>query len=135
MGTFERNLKPTDTSLFAGLDDEERFEVEMKLKTRRLGNMRFIGDLLVRRLLAPKLLPPIVHELLHGDEAALESAIALLSIVAPEFEMKSSLYQAPVRDALSTLRRKVNDKAVSTRVRCQISDLLDAKARAWAPRS
>jgi hypothetical protein len=117
------------------LDDDDRFEVEMKLKTRRLGNMRFIGDLLVRRLLAPKLLPPIVHELLGRDEAALESLIALLNVVAPEFEAKSSIYQSPLRDALAILRRKSNDKGVCLRIRCQINDLLDAKARAWAPRS
>jgi len=133
--TFERSLQPPDASLFVDLNGDERFEVEMKLKTRRLGNMRFIGDLLVRRLLAPKLLPPIVHQLLNHNEAALESLIALLTIVSPEFEAKASLYQAPLRDAFATLRRKMSDKAVSSRVRCQINDLFDAKARQWAPRS
>lgn len=133
--TFERNLKPADEALFQGLEGEERFEVEMKLKTRRLGNMRFIGDLLVRRLLAPKLLPPIVHELLSGNEDALESLIALLMVVAPEFESKTSLYQAPIRDAFGVLRRKSSDKGVCSRMRCQISDLFDARARDWAPRT
>jgi len=133
--TFERSLQPPDASLFVNLNGDERFEVEMKLKTRRLGNMRFIGDLLVRRLLAPKLLPPIVHQLLNHNEAALESLIALLTVVSPEFEAKPSLYQAPLRDAFATLRRKMSDKAVSSRVRCQINDLFDAKARQWAPRS
>jgi len=132
--TFERNLLPPDASLFVGLGDDDCFEVEMKLKTRRLGNMRFIGDLLVRRLLAPKLLPPIVHELMNGDEGALESLMALLMVVAPEFDMKPSLYQAPVRDACALLQRKFTEKAVSSRICCQINDLLDAKARSWAPR-
>jgi len=133
--TFERNLKPADEAIFEGLEGEERFEVEMKLKTRRLGNMRFIGDLLVRRLLAPKLLPPIVHELLTGNEDSLESLIALLMVVAPEFEKKTSLYQAPIRDAFGVLRRKSTDKGVCSRMRCQISDLFDARARDWAPRA
>jgi len=133
--SFERNLQPADAALFLGLNDEECFEVHMKLKTRRLGNMRFIGDLLLRRLLAPKLLPPIVHELLGGDEDKLESLIALLTIVAPEFEAKPSLYQAPLRDAFQVLRRKNNDKSVCPRMKCQITDLFDAKARSWAPRT
>jgi hypothetical protein len=114
--TFERHLQPPDASLLLDLDEEERFEVEMKLKTRRLGNMRFIGDLLVRRLLAPKLLPPIVHELLNGNEDSLESLIALVTVVAPEFEAKPSLYQAPLKDAFQVFRRKLNDKSLSSRM-------------------
>lgn len=133
--TFERNLQPADAALFSGLNTEESFEVEMMLKTRRLGNMRFIGDLLVRRLLSAKLLLPIVQQLLNSNEAALESLIALLNVVGPEFEMKQSLYQAALRDAFAVLRAKMSDKAVCARVGCQINDLLDAKARGWALRS
>jgi hypothetical protein len=133
--TFERNLKPPDANLFTNLSEEECFEVEMKLKTRRLGNMRFIGDLLVNRLLAPKLLPPIVHELLDGGEDALESLIALINVVAPEFEKKQSIYQAPVLDALQVLRRKLKQKSVCSRICFQITDLFDAKERGWATRT
>jgi len=133
--TFERSLQPPDASLFVDLNGDEQFELEMKLKTRRLGNMRFIGDLLVRKLLSPKLLPQIVHELLNRDEAALESLIALLTTVSPEFETRPSLYQAPLRDAFAVLKNKMSDKAVCSRVRCQINDLFDAKARGWTVRS
>jgi len=86
-------------------------------------------------LLAPKMLPAIVHELLGGNEDALESLIALIIVVAPEFEKKTSLYQAPVRDALQVLRRKNGEESVCLRMRCQINDLFDAKARSWAPRT
>jgi len=133
--TFERNLMPPDASLFEEMDSDECFELEMKLKTQRLGNMRFIGELLVRKLLAPKLLPPIVHELLEGDEASIEALIAFIHTVSAEFETRASLYQAILRDAVSQLQQKVADKAVCPRVCCQIDDLLDAKARGWAARS
>jgi hypothetical protein len=133
--TFERSLQSPDVALFEDLDEDEQFELELKFKESRLGNMRFIGDLLVRHLLAPKLLLPIVHQLLNSDEAALESLIALLMVVGPEFEVKPSLHQAPVREAFGKLRGKMSDKGVCARTRCQIQDLLDAKARAWAPRS
>jgi len=133
--TFERNLQPADPTCFAGLTDEERFELEMKLKTRRLGNMRFIGELLVHGLLAQKLMPPIILDLLHGDEAALESLIALVTIVAPFFEQRASLCQATLRDTLATLRRKKIDKEISSRVRCHLSDLFDFQARGWVVRS
>jgi len=136
--TFEHYLQPADPALFADLNSEECFEVHLKLKTQRLGNMRFIGDLLVRRLLAPKMLPAIVHELLNGNEDALESVIALITVVAPEFEKNTSqiaIYQAPLLDAYQVLRRKHDDGSTCLRMRCQIDDLFDAKARNWAPRA
>ena len=46
-------------------------------------HLLIIGELLVRRLLAPKLMLPIIHELLTGDDAALEDLVALLAVVAP----------------------------------------------------
>lgn len=133
--TFERNLQPVDSALFDGLSEEECFEVEMKLKTRRLGNMRFIGELLVHRLLAQKLCTGIIFQLLDGDEAALESLIALLTVIAPCFEQKNSPYQAPMRDAFAMLRRKRADKDLSQRLRCHLSDLFDARARGWTART
>jgi len=133
--TFERHLQPADAALFVGLLEDERFEVEVKLKTRRLGNMRFIGELLVCRLLALKLMPQIVFELLNGDEAALESLIAFLMVVAPVFEQEGSLYAASLRDAFATLQRRRTEQALSQRLRCYLSDLFDARSRDWSPRT
>jgi len=130
--TFERNLKPEDAAVFAGLTQEECFEAEMKLKTRRLGNMGFIADLFVRRLLAAKLLAPIVLQLLSRDEAALESLIALLKIVAPEFDKAESLHQALFQDAFVQLRKKITQKSVCSRIQCHIKDLLEAKEKGWS---
>jgi len=131
--TFERNLQPPPT--FADLTADERLEEEIKLKICRLGNMRFIGELLARRLLAPKLMLPIVHELITGDSAAQEDLIALLTVVAPRFDQKTCIVTASLKDAFVTLRQKSNAKGCSSRLRCQISDLLDARARGWAPRA
>lgn len=133
--TFDRNLQPADAALFQDLAAEESFELEMKLKTRRLGNMRFIGELMVQRLLAQKLMAPIMLELLHGDEVALESLIAFLTIVAPCFDQKASLHHAHLQDVFATLRRKKNDKQLSSRLHCHLSDLFDSRARGWAARS
>merc|ERR1719321_1283389 len=59
--SFERYLKPIEVA--SGLSYEEGYEEEVKLKTRMLGNMRFVGELLVRRLLAGKVLIAIANEL------------------------------------------------------------------------
>merc|ERR1719506_1129065 len=96
--TFENYLQPVDQAQFAGLTGDDLFEAEMKLKTRRLGNMRFIGDLLVNHLLASKLMAAVIFQLIDADEAALESLIALLMVISPEFDHKTSVYKALLSD-------------------------------------
>jgi len=129
---FERSLEPQDPTLFEGMEGDERFEAENRLKTRILGNIRFIGELMVCRLLAPKLMIAIVHELLSGDEAALEALIAFLTIVGPAFEQESSPYQAPLKDVFATLRRKKSDQKISPRLRFLMTDLFDVRAKGRA---
>jgi len=133
--SFERHLHSSENMVSDDLSADEKLEAEIKLKEQRLGNMRFIGELLTRRLLAPKLMLPIVHELQDSDEVALESLIALLTIIAPSFEQEGSLYKAPLRDAFATLRKRQDEKSLSLRLRCQLADLFEARARKWAPRS
>lgn len=133
--TFERRHQSSRAENFACMTSEERLEAEIKVKTARIGNVQFIGELLVRRLLAPKLMLPIIHELLTGDDAALEDLVALLAVVAPGFEQKASIVQAPLKDAFSSLKQKTTQKGVSKRLCCQITDLLEARARGWTPRS
>lgn len=134
--TFERNLQPATAELSTDMTPEDQLELEIKHKVRRLGNIRFIGELLTRRLLAPKLMLPIVHKLLNGDASAHEDLIALLTVVAPCFEQeKESIVQAPLKDAFSKLRQKSTDKKVSSRIRYQIRDLLEARDRGWTRRS
>jgi hypothetical protein len=129
--SFERNLQPVDEDLFVGLTSDERFEVETKFKTRRLGNMKFIGELLSTKLLAPKLMLPIMHELLTGSESSLESLIAFLVVVAPIFDQPSSVYAAPMRQVFAKLRTKMTDNTIASRMRFQLRNLFDARARGW----
>merc|ERR1712100_552806 len=99
----------------------DRYVEEGKHKTRTLGNMRFIGELLIRKLLAGKILFFIVNEMLDtNSEASLESLVELLAVVAPVLERKG------------TLRQKSKDKKICMRIRCKISDLLDFRSAGWA---
>lgn len=133
---FERNLQDQGIAAMHGLSAEEKYEAEVKFKTQMLGNMRFIGELLVRRLLATKMLLPILGELLgQGSEAAIESLVALISVVAPHFEQGPLLCAAPLKEAFAALKSKVADRNVSARVRFQIRDMLDLRARGWQKRT
>lgn len=127
--SFERNLNESvDADAFTGLEGEARYELEVKLKQRRLGNMQFIGELIVRKLLATKLIVPVASELIDkGTEASLESVVALLRVVGPYVMESAPMYAAFLEDAFNTLKRKSIDKSVSMFVRCHIRDLLDAR--------
>lgn len=133
---FERNIRnPFNPETVATLSYEDRYELEVRHKTRTLGNMRFIGQLLARKLLAAKVFFFIVNEMLDiGNDAALESLAELLQIVAPVFENKQSIYSAPLREVFAALKKKSKDSKVSTCIRCKLCDLLDARARSWVPR-
>jgi hypothetical protein len=133
---FERNLRvPFSPQSAKNLSYEERYEMEVKHKTRTLGNMRFIGQLLVRKLLAAKVFFFIVNEMLDiGHDAALESLAELLLIVSPAFEQKQSIYSVPLREVFAALKKKSKDSKVSTCIRCKLCDLLDARSRGWTPR-
>merc|ERR1712178_382971 len=109
--SFERNLQqPLDPETLVNFTYEDRYVEELKHKTRTLGNMRFIGELLLRKLLAGKILFFIVNEMLDiSSEASLESLIELLAIVSPTLEQKGTVYEAPLREVFGTLRRKSKD--------------------------
>lgn len=133
--SFEKHLKPTVGPSRQDLTFDEKYEEESRLKTRMLGNMRFVGELLVRRLLAGKVFIAIAHELLSsGGEAELESLAALLIVVGPRFEQAHSVYAAPLKEIFASLRGKTKDASLPIRVRCVLQDLLDARARGWTPK-
>jgi len=131
--SFERNLQqPLDLKTLDHLSYEERYVEEVKHKTRTLGNMRFIGELLVRKLLAGKILFFIVNEMLDiNSEASLESLIELLTIVSPALEKKGTIYEAPLREMFASLKKRSKDKKLSMRIRCKMNDLLDLRANGW----
>lgn len=131
--SFERNLQqPLDPETLVNLTYEERYVEEVKHKTRTLGNMRFIGELLIRKLLAGKILFFIVNEMLDtNSEASLESLVELLSVVSPALERKGTIYEAPLRETFGTLRQKSKDRNFSMRIRCKLNDLLDLRSVGW----
>lgn len=133
--SFERYLKPADNVRRQGLSYEDEYEEEVKLKTRMLGNMRFVGELLVRRLLAGRVLVAVSDELLSaGGEAELESLAVLLTVVGPRFEQPHSVYAGSLKDTFAALRCKAKALSVPLRVRCLLKDLLEARERGWTPK-
>jgi hypothetical protein len=129
--TFEKTIQsqpPLDPSLCY----EDRYEVELKFKTRMLGNLRFVGELLVRKLLAGKILLAVSEELLSiGDAASIEAAATLLTVAGPAFDRKSWTFLPRLHAIFSMMRCMSKDKAIPMRVRCILKDLMDLRDAGW----
>jgi hypothetical protein len=131
--SFERNLEPP--SNLHKLDAEERTLAEIKYKTKTLGNIRFVGALLAKNMLASKVLVAIMNELMtEATPEALESVAALLTATGPVFDTKQWLYHEKMADVFSRLNELVRKGACGARVRCLLQDLLDLRAGGWQDR-
>lgn len=129
--TFEKTLR-TQPKVDPSLSYEDRYEVELKFKTRMLGNLRFVGELLVRKLLSGKVLLAVSEELLSvGDAASIEAAATLLTVAGPAFDRKSWVFHPRLCAIFSMIRGVSKDKAIPMRVRCILKDLLDLRDAGW----
>merc|ERR1712050_524604 len=75
----------------ANMEPEEVSDYRKKSKDRALANMKFIGNLYLRSLLAAKVISGVVHDLLTSDENVpeehkVECAIELLTNVGYTLE-------------------------------------------------
>jgi hypothetical protein len=130
--SFEANLHPPEPADQAKLDEEERLEKEQKHKMRVLGNIKLIGQLLVKKMVASKVFIACADALLAERTAAtLEPLACLLSTAGGEFD-KLDWKQY---DALDKIFRKVQkltkDKALPCRVRFLLQDVLDLRSTRW----
>jgi hypothetical protein len=129
--TFEKTIR-AQPQVDPSLSYEDRYEIELKFKTRMLGNLRFVGELLVRKLLAGKILLAVSEELLSiGDSASIEAAATLLSVAAPAFDRKSWTFLPRLHAIFSMMRCMTKDKAIPMRVRCILKDLIERRDAGW----
>merc|ERR1712224_1049572 len=129
--TFEQNIQ-TQPQVDVNLSYEDRYEVELKFKTRMLGNLRFVGELLVRKLLSGKVLLAVSEELLSvGDAASIEAAATLLTVTGPAFDRKSWVFHPRLHEIFGMIRGMSKDKAIPMRIRCILKDLIDLRDAGW----
>eukprot|EP00929_Paragymnodinium_shiwhaense_P002804 TRINITY_DN10309_c0_g2_i1.p1 TRINITY_DN10309_c0_g2~~TRINITY_DN10309_c0_g2_i1.p1 ORF type:complete len:632 (+),score=200.76 TRINITY_DN10309_c0_g2_i1:90-1985(+) len=129
--SFERNLVPPAD--LDRLEDEERTIAEVKYKTKMLGNIRFVGALLARGMLAGKVLISILRELMSDPTPeALETVAALLTVTGPAFDNGSWNHADELDDIFDQIEDIVRAKKVGARQRCLLQDVLDLRANDWA---
>jgi len=128
--SFERHLTPPGG--LDRLDDEDRQAAELRYKMRMLGNIRFIGALLVRKMLATKVMFAIMEELLsEPTPEALESLASLLNVVGPAFDIPDWPHRMLLNAIFAQVNGLVKQPALKARVRCLLKDVLDTRAAGW----
>lgn len=114
------------------LEGDERRAAEQKYKMQMLGNIKFVGALLVRKMLAVPVMFAIIDELL-GDSSpeSLESLAAFLTVVGPTFDQPEFAQQFILAAIFDQVDAKTKDSQIKNRVRCLLKDVLDLRACGW----
>mmetsp|Transcript_17806 Transcript_17806/g.32246 ORF Transcript_17806/g.32246 Transcript_17806/m.32246 type:complete len:680 (-) Transcript_17806:105-2144(-) len=127
---FEANLNPPAN--LEQLEGEDRLEAEVRYKMSMLGNIRLVGALLTRKMLAGKVLIAIAEELLSDTSSeALESLATLLTAVGRTFDTPEWPYHIALRAVFDKVRTLANSSTVERRVQCLLKDVLDLRGDGW----
>lgn len=127
---FEKHLKAPAN--LEELDEEDRVALQRKYKMQMLGNIRFVGALLVRQMLASKVLFAICEELLsEPTPESLESLAALLTVVGPKFDIPEWASHQTLALIFDQVQMLAKQAKLNCRVRCLLKDVLELRASRW----
>jgi len=120
---------------------EEFQQLELKLRRRSLGNIRFIGELYKVQLLRGVILHSIVKKLLLAvDEESMECLCRLLSTCGSDLEAEINqiaentrhLYQLDI--FFKQMQEIIEQKKTSSRIRFLLQDVIDLRKNNWVSR-
>jgi len=133
---FEQNMKcpeGVDESDETTLDAEELQEKKARHKMRMMGNMRFVGQLINKKMLVPKICCMIAEDLMFSDSASKVEMLVTLLKTAGKFCDDSSLKSwTKFNLVFGCLKDKMkNNKTLPARTRFLLQDLMDLRADKW----
>merc|ERR1719427_2341350 len=149
MEGLDRNKYAQDMNEAKTEDDKKRIKaefeaMEMKLRRRSLGNIRFIGELYKLNMLTSRIMHECIKRLLlnYKDEEALECLCRLLNTVGQALDQETlAKLQKGSAQGLNDLtvyfkemRKLVDEKKTSSRVRFLLQDVIDLKVNGWKKR-
>ena len=118
-------------------------QMEMKLRRRSLGNIRFIGELYKLQMLTARIMHECVKKLLKTtDEESLECLCRLLTTVGQvlDTETKQRLSKGPQNGLndlsvyFTEMKKIIEDQRLSSRVRFLMKDVIEQRIANWKPR-
>lgn len=130
--SFEQTLRPVGPSPGGDLGPEAREEAELLHKTRMLGNLRLVGALLEKGMLASKVLVAVTDELLTAPTpVSLECLSVFLTCVGATFDRPDWAYRAHLENVFRQVRDLSTSKDCPQRARFLLRDVLDLRASGW----
>eukprot|EP00931_Biecheleriopsis_adriatica_P067374 TRINITY_DN41525_c0_g1_i1.p1 TRINITY_DN41525_c0_g1~~TRINITY_DN41525_c0_g1_i1.p1 ORF type:complete len:1220 (+),score=343.80 TRINITY_DN41525_c0_g1_i1:129-3788(+) len=128
--SFETYLKPPEG--LQELSGEEEFEAKVKYKTKMIGNMKFVGQLLINKALSSKIIFQCTQELFDNkSEETLETLYAFLMTIGPEFDNRDWRNFEMLNDVFKKVAELSAASTVPARIRCLLKDVLDLRANNW----
>ena len=148
MGSLDRDKYRQDMA--AASSEEERKQIkavfeqmEMKLRQRSLGNIRFIGELYKLQMLTARIIHECVIKLLKTtNEESLECLCRLLTTVGQDLDVdtQKQLAEGPIRGLnnlavyLMEMSKIIRDTKVCSRVRFLMQGVVELWRAGWKPR-
>ncbi|CAE7218259.1 tif471 [Symbiodinium sp. CCMP2592] len=133
--SFEQYLEPPEG--FDGLTGDDLYEAQVKYKTKMLGNIRLVGELIRHGMLAPKIAIAVASELARDDPAVrserLETLATFLETVGVALDDPSWKHHHELELVFEQVTRCAcsDDQTVPRRVRCLLQDVLDLRYGGW----
>jgi len=128
--SFERYLKPIDLK---GLEGDELQMAQIRYKLTMLGNLKFVGALLQKKMLASSVLIGVAEELCAEPctPEALESLATFLTSVGGTFDRDDWQHHKRFSVVFDKIQKKITDKDVPGRIRFLLQDLVDLRNTGW----
>ncbi|CAD7924333.1 unnamed protein product [Amoebophrya sp. A25] len=134
--SFESYLSP-DLN-FKDLTGEDLFEAQVKFKTKMLGNIKLVGELIRAKMIASRIAICILQDLVENGRsegpaanANLETLAAFLETVGPILDKPDWAHWNHFDQALEIVAGLSQTKAVPARIRCLLQDILDLRDSDW----
>jgi len=118
----------------AQLDLEQREELAARHKRQALGNVKFVGHLLLRGMLSSRLLVECADALLASRKScpeALEALAALLTVTGAKFDRPDWRCYARLEAVFRAVSHLAQDRGVAPRLRFLLTDVLDRRKIGW----
>jgi len=148
MESLDRDKYVQDMAKADSEDDKKKIkaefeQLEMKLRRRSLGNIRFIGELYKLGMLTARIMHECVKKLLTTtDEESLECLCRLVTTVGQDLdtETQNRLAKGPqpgINDLsvyFKEMGKLVGEKKTSSRVRFLMQDVIELRLNGWKKR-
>jgi len=97
-----------------------------------LGNMKFVGQLLINKALSSKIIFSCTEELLDiKSEETLETLCAFLITIGPHYDDKAWKNHAVYDGIFKKVTELSKDKSVPARIKCLLKDVIDLRQNNW----